>query len=524
MINYSFYSSPIFRCYVVVFLLIITSCQTNPTKNVTDQGKKLAERYCQSCHQLPDPDLLPKITWEQHILPTMGAFYGIFSDQTPREMFLEGGLYARQLELLYPDEARISTKEWRDLKDYYLENSPLDLDSAKIDENLAAESIFSAMQPSISYPFPHTSLVRIDETRQLYFFAEAKESISIFNVINFQNQLVQSFEWDLPFSDMMMDGDDLILTVIGDLNPSDQARGQLVKFFYDPEAGKYTEVATILNQLQRPVHTQRADLDLDGLQDFLICEFGNMLGRLSWFQAVSEDRYRKVVLKELPGAIRTIIRDFDSNGYPDIMVLFAQGNESIRIFYNQGEGQFNEELLLQFPPSYGSAWFDLVDMNGDGLEDIIYTNGDNADYDPVLKPYHGIRIFNQQQDHSYAESFFYHLDGAYKVIAEDFNLDGAPDLAVTSFFPDFTQIPVESFLLLKNRSESNNYQFEVSGLPQNPLGRFLVMDYGDLDQDGDQDLILGSFIAFEAMGDTSGIINHWLQNGKSLTILKNNTK
>ena len=42
---------------------------------------------------------------------------------------------------------------------------------------------------------------------------------------------------------------------------------------------------------------------------------------------------------------------------------------------------------------YGSSYLELADMNNDGHLDILYTNGDNADYSYVLKKYHGLRIF-----------------------------------------------------------------------------------------------------------------------------------
>ncbi len=103
--------------------------------------------------------------------------------------------------------------------------------------------------------------------------------------------------------------------------------------------------------------------------------------------------YVRRILRSLPGAIRAYINDYNHDGLQDIMVLFAQGDESIILFTNLGNGGFQQEQLLRFPPSYGSSYFELADFNNDGYPDIVYTCGDNADYSPVLKPYHGVYIF-----------------------------------------------------------------------------------------------------------------------------------
>ena len=42
---------------------------------------------------------------------------------------------------------------------------------------------------------------------------------------------------------------------------------------------------------------------------------------------------------------------------------------------------------------YNGGGVGIGDFNKDGLKDIIYTCGDNADYSMVLKPYHGVYIF-----------------------------------------------------------------------------------------------------------------------------------
>lgn len=114
----------------------------------------------------------------------------------------------------------------------------------------------------------------------------------------------------------------------------------------------------------------------------------------------------------------------------DIVALFGQGDEGIYTYYNEGQGKFKEVRTLRFPASFGSSFFALYDFNADGHEDILYTCGDNADYSPILKPYHGIRIFTNDGKNNFKQTWFYPLHGAYKALPVDFDRDGDVDLAL----------------------------------------------------------------------------------------------
>jgi hypothetical protein len=125
----------------------------------------------------------------------------------------------------------------------------------------------------------------------------------------------------------------------------------------------------------------------------VVCEFGNLIGSLSWLENKGDNKYERHIIRAVPGAIRAYVNDYNHDGLPDLWVLFAQGDEGIFLFTNQGHGRFTQQTLIRFPPCYGSSSFELVDFNKDGYPDILYTCGDNADFSPVLKPYHGIYIY-----------------------------------------------------------------------------------------------------------------------------------
>lgn len=132
------------------------------------------------------------------------------------------------------------------------------------------------------------------------------------------------------------------------------------------------------------------DMDNDGKADIVVCEFGWITGQLSLFKNMGNGKYQKSTLSSLPGAEKMYVDDINGDGLPDLWVLFSQAREGIVQFINKGNGKFEQKQVLSFPPSYGSTYFQLADMENDGEKEIIYTCGDNADYSEILKPYHGV--------------------------------------------------------------------------------------------------------------------------------------
>ncbi len=92
---------------------------------------------------------------------------------------------------------------------------------------------------------------------------------------------------------------------------------------------------------------------------------------------------------------------------------------------------------------------------------------------------------------NFKQSYFYPMFGASKAMAADFDLDGDLDIAAISFFTDPKQKPHEGFLLLDNQG---NNQFKIATFPEAKQGKWMVMDVADMDQDGDADILLGSFL------------------------------
>jgi len=217
------------------------------------------------------------------------------------------------------------------------------------------------------------------------------------------------------------------------------------------------------------------------------------------------------------------IHDFNKDGFMDIVALFAQGDEKIMIYYNDGEGNFrnNFSMAARFPSVYGSMYLDIHDFNKDGYMDIVYVNGDNFDYSQILKPYHGIRILENDGNNSFEEKYFYPIYGAGKAKVADFDLDGDSDIIVSSNFADMENNPERGIIYLENIEEYhfNAYAFEASAQNQ-----WNTIEVEDFDEDGDLDVIIGAMNLSNVLKVQKGQSKEDIViNRTSLLLLENNT-
>ena len=120
---------------------------------------------------------------------------------------------------------------------------------------------------------------------------------------------------------------------------------------------------------------------------------------------------------------------------------------------------------------------------------------------------------------NFSESFFYPLYGAYKAIPADFDQDGDTDIAAISFFPDFENRPERSFVYLENQGDGELLE---RTFPEVNIGRWITMDAGDVDLDGDLDIILGS-LAFEVVPPV-GLLDKWVEAAVPFVVLENGLK
>ncbi|MEO7982714.1 MAG: VCBS repeat-containing protein [Bacteroidota bacterium] len=480
---------------------------TNEKRTEEPDGKLLAEKYCGGCHRPVAPGLLDSITWTEQVLPAMARRLGI-------EVWSNTGYYVKD-----SSHAVLSLTNWLKIVSYYKKAAPKKLIPAEKPALLRNDwSIFSLKKPDLDTSTTATTTMIAFNQHDGYIYT----SDALGDLIHWNRVLKPAFIQHLPspavnvnFVNSGKETNSGIFTCIGSMQPNDFPGGELLRISLND---KNIDNDTMFSSLRRPVQSISEDFNKDGLSDWLICEFGHNKGGLYLFQQIQGGGFTKKTVKEAPGAIQANIVDYDHDGWPDIMVLFAYADEEITLFLNDHKGGFTAKTILQFPAVYGSTSFQLVDFNGDGKMDILYTCGDNADYSKILKPYHGLYIFLNEGNFRYKQSYFYPINGCFKAVARDFDHDGDMDIVSIAFFPDLKNNPSEGFIYFE---QDTLLSFIPHGIPVYPYGRWICMEVNDIDNDGDDDILLGNYS--NGANYQQDLKNNWYGH-LPLLLLQNNSK
>lgn len=446
-----------------------------------DAGRRLAAQYCQSCHAVPDPALLDKKSWRS-VLPEMGLYLGIHSPQVK--------VLAEQDKGFYPMQPVMAQQDWQKILSYY--------------EQAAPEALPIPPQPVLP-PVPYfnsisapaflnrsnvmASFVKIDTSvspSRLFVYDAYSSQLFLFSA----DGLLDSVQVNGILVDLGFYKNEIYGCTIGEqlqMGPDRQKQGTVFRLRVGVD-GKMRTGPPLFRQLARSVQVLPEDLNDDGRIDFVVCEFGKLTGSLTLMQSKREGGYERRVLRGLPGSVKAYVRRNKASGLKDIWVLFAQGDEGIWQFVNKGKGHFEEKKILQFPPVYGSAYFDLADMDQDGLDDIVYACGDNGDGTRILKPYHGVYVFRNEGNGQYRQQYFYPLYGCYKLMAADYRGSGKKDIAAIGYFTDPAN--PRFFVYLQNL-DGGGFQAHAPS-PGLAFEKAITMDAGDFNGDGRPDIVLGN--------------------------------
>ena len=494
---------------IALFFVFTTSC-TGVSKK--EKGEELYQMHCARCHIAPDINDLPKEFWTDNILPEMAARMGIKDEKF--EKYKDMGFDEMQIihkSGIYPYKPILNPEDWDILKNYILDIAPDSLAPIKREKELLKQKQFVSHSfaldedPGSFFTFlkfntDRNSIWTGDYTGKVIEYDFESETSSLLHKV--ENAVVDYVEKDTVS----------YITDIGILNPSELSTGKIVAAYKD-------HYESLPDTLHRPVNNLVVDLNNNGLEEMVISEFGYLTGQLSLLYLDSTQTYQKKVLINLPGTIRSIAKDMDNDGRLDIITLTSQGDESITILYQQDDLVFKTDKAIRFSPIYGSSWFEMLDYDGDGDQDIITVNGDNADKTYVSKPYHGLRIHLNDGNNNFEETYFYPLYGATRFSVNDFDQDGDIDFAIISTFPDYQNEPEYSVIYLENQN-AETYDFQPYSFDEANDSRWLLMDIGDVDADGDMDIILSAF-TYVFIPVPNEITANWDKKNVDIMVLKN---
>ena len=477
-------------------------------KTYGQDGEKLAKAYCQSCHVLPSPTELDKSTWVSKVFPVMHQYMGL-------EPLAQHDILPHDLKAIFPTLPMMTEDEWFTVAQWYIDNAPAELPAPPPVSISGTTGVFTSTPIVRSDVIPMTTFVHYDTSRRSIVLGDGMTNAV--HLTNVDGRILQSIQIPGPPSAIAVRNDRWYITNMGKLLPHDSAVGSLVEITWDGSAAK---TRVVLDSLRRPTHVIVEDLNGDGRPDFLICEYGNLIGQFGWYEVLRNGKIVYHQLSPLPGALRAIVRDVNGDKRPDILVQMAQARESLVMYINQGKGRFSADVILEFPPSRGSSSFQLVNGDSDADLELLYTAGDNGDYDiPPYKPYHGVYIFDNTPS-GWKQSFFQRMDGAYGAWLADFSQDGVNDLLSFSYFPRFDRGDIDLIRFDQDVFSQEATTWNVQGASQ---GRWLVSHVADIDQDGDLDVILGN-VSIGPGFVPQEVVTRWTSKGVLGIILKNTSR
>jgi hypothetical protein len=497
-----------------------------------NRGRDLASSYCASCHLEPSPDILPKKSWEV-ALGYMGYMLGMLNVDylVDHPEFAQENVKSKQKYLtkenMIPEAPLLSEDDWATLRDYYVDSAP-------------AEPLPQTGKPLLHWELPQFDIVQSDyradpavttmvhireETSEAYVGDSLANTIAVLGSDGLLQAEPRKFGRAMsPVGIEFVDDVAYVASIgdiFGDLSSAEKV-ATISRLALIEQSIDKANISVVIDNLHRLAAMDVADVNGDGIVDFVVCGFGTRQGNVSLYLSQSDESYVEQELISRPGAVTAKFHDFNGDDHLDIAVLLSDALEGFYILTNDGNNQFESTTVFETHPSYGHTLFELQDFNNDGLMDILTVNGDNVDSDPynTLKNFHGIRIYLNRGNLHFDEAYFYPMYGAFGARAGDFDNDGDLDIAAISFYPNFEIEGRESFVYLQNDGE---LEFSAHTTAELVNGRWMTIGVGDLDGDADIDIVLGGAYIPTGMFAHMDTYLALAESAPSILVLKNSS-
>ncbi len=287
-------------------------------------------------------------------------------------------------------------------------------------------------------------------------------------------------------ADIDGDGDqDVLVASLGQMMPTDEPVGS-IHLLENRGRGEFVS-RILLDRLARVTDVQAADMDGDGDLDVVFAAFGLYVsGEIAWLEQTAPGEFAYRAIHSTNGATHVRLADFDADGATDIAALISQQHEAVVLFRNAGRGRFESSDAYRAPhPLWGMSSLTLADLDQDGDQDLVITNGDALDQVPSPKPYHGAAWLENQGDMRFTHHPMSPVPGAYCASAADFDLDGDIDVVVSSMMNDWEDLSNQALTLLEN---DGSQSFTARPLSHSPAWQVSCLAV-DLNADGRPDII-----------------------------------
>jgi hypothetical protein len=309
--------------------------------------------------------------------------------------------------------------------------------------------------------------------------------------------------------DFDKDGDkDILVAVLGLLFPSNDKIGSVI--ILENDGKNHFTKHVVADKIARVSDVRAGDLDGDGDMDLAVAQFGYDDGETRWIENLGNWQFKSHILQNLSGPINVEIVDIDKDGDLDIISLVSQEWEEIYCFINDGKGNFTSKLLYgSSNEDFGSSGIYICDLDKDGDDDILYTNGDAFDYIPPQgRPWHGVQWLENKGNLNFEFHRICNFMGAYNVRPVDIDNDGDLDLFCVSGFNLWDKPDSQSFIWLENDGKMNFTLHDIASAPTH----LITLEMGDFNNDGLMDFATGGMHAYPPF-DRMGRVTLWMNNG-----------
>ncbi|HEY6554129.1 MAG TPA: VCBS repeat-containing protein, partial [Vicinamibacteria bacterium] len=467
------------RSALLTVLLAVADAAAAPSAPpAVPEGEAIARQVCSTCHAFPPPDILPRGKWNSKIFEMTGlAVTGTGAPQ------------GKEIPLDYAIEKILA---------YYEGAAPPELPPpAAWPEPSNAPVAFARH----SLGFPGTSVLPIIANVRL-FTMKPERGVEVFTA-DMSNGLILRGAPAKPAAglevvarvpnpchteavDLDRDGTlDLVVANLGGVTPGDHKRGSVV--WLRGMADGTFEPRTLASGLPRVADVQAADFDQDGDLDLVVAAFGwREVGSTLLLENRTTDWSKpEFVSREIDwrqGPIHVPVADLDKDGKSDFVNLISQHHETVVAFLNRGKNAFAPKTIYAAPhPGWGTSGLALTDLDKDGDEDVLLTNGDMFD-EFLLKPYHGIAWLENRGTFPFTAHTLAPLSGVHRAQAVDLDLDGDLDIVACTLIPGMAKYgkALPSLVWLEQVAPG---RFERRTLEKG--GYHASLDSADIDRDGD---------------------------------------